>query len=81
VPDAGEVDEELDEPLAVESGVGELATAFPPVGIATPILRASPAAVRVKRSRKSTAPAVGLGAVLAAAAGNPALESELTEVR
>lgn len=85
VPDAGVVDEdgveELDEPLVVEAGVGELATAFPLVGIATPIFLASSAAVRVKRSRKSPAPAVGFGAVLVAAAGDPAPASELTEVR
>ncbi|MGP8248268.1 MAG: hypothetical protein ACLQVN_27615 [Bryobacteraceae bacterium] len=73
--------EELDEVLAVVVVCAEeLATVFPAVGIATPILLASAAAVRANRARKSPAPAVGFEAVPGAAAGNPAPENELIEV-
>jgi hypothetical protein len=74
--------EELDEVLgAVGVGAGELASPAPVVGIATPILLASAAALPSNRVRKSSAPALGLEALAGAVADKSAPENEFIEVR
>ncbi len=67
---------------AVEVGAKVLTFVFPAVGVETPILPASAAAVRANTARKSTVAATGFEAVAVAAADNPAWEEdELIEVR